>query len=108
MSLSLSGHHLAFSFEEVSMKKRQRNRKKTKCHHRLIKYLVFPQTEAEIPAFEDAIMDCLMEAHKSPDGRVEMCFLFPGRSQAEAERIGVEWSRIFERNFTELREKWGI
>ena len=108
MLLPLAGHHLAFSFKEVSMKKRQRNRKKTNSHHRPIKYIVFPQKEAEIPAFEDAIMDCLTEAHKSPNGRVKMCFLFPGQSQAEAERIGSEWSRIFERNYGELREKWGI
>ena len=90
------------------MKKKYRNRKKNKSYQRPFKTLNFPQAESEIPAFENALMEEFNIALSKGDPEVRVKFAFPGRSQGEAQRLGSEYSRLFEKNFAEVLEKWGI
>ena len=86
--------------------KREKNQSLHKNNN--FRLLVFPETEAEIPAFENALMDEFEQALKRPDCQMRVTFVFPGRSQAEAQRIGAEFTRELDHNFREVRQSWGM
>ena len=90
------------------MRNKKRKRNKKRSVHQPTKSLIFPLLKEDIPAFEEALWKAIEEAIKGPAGKVNVRFVFPGRSQTEAQRLGSEFTSLLEQNLQEVRESYGF